>query len=130
MPEKAGFLRPLSARDRLTIESSKPKFHQYLGDGMFRLPAKRGVFVRAVCVLCVALVCVIGSLQATHSHPQTSTASHHTCSICATAHVGIVTQTTASVPVLATARWASSITQDSLTFRPTAAQFIRPPPEF
>jgi len=59
-----------------------------------RIAANRGTFVRAVGVLCVALVCVMGTIQAAHSHPENSTTSHHTCTICATAHV-VKTQTVA-----------------------------------
>jgi hypothetical protein len=97
---------------------------------MLRVAANRGGFVRAVCVLCVALVCVMGTVQATHSHPENSTTSHHTCSICATAHAGVNTQTVASAPVLATAVLASSVSEVSLIFRPATTQFIRPPPAF
>jgi len=95
---------------------------------MIKLLANRGVFVRAVCVLCVALVCVMGTLQATHSHPENSSTSHHACSICATAHAGLSTQTTVTAPVLATAALASSVAEDSPIFRPATTQFIRPPP--
>lgn len=79
-------------------------------------------------MLCVALVCVVGTLQATHSHSENSSTSHHTCSICATAHAGLNTQTVASELVLARAALASSVAEDSPIFRPAATQFIRPPP--
>lgn len=79
-------------------------------------------------MLCVALVCVMGTVQAVHSHPEDSTTSHHTCSICATAHVGLKTQTVASAPVLATAALATSVSKTSAVFRPAVTQFIRPPP--
>ena len=95
---------------------------------MVRVTANRGVFARAVVVLCVALVCVMGSIQATHSHPDDSSTSHHTCSICATAHAGISTQSVASAPVLASAALTSSVTLTSPIYRPAATQFIRPPP--
>jgi hypothetical protein len=88
----------------------------------------RGVFVRAVCVLCIALICALGMVQATHSHADESTASHHSCSICATAHAGISTQTVQSAPVLATAALALSVTEATLIFRPATTEFIRPPP--
>jgi len=81
-----------------------------------------------VCVLSVALVCVMGTVQATHSHPENSTTSHHTCSICATAHVGLNTQTVVSAPVLATAALATSVAEAFAIFRPATTQFIRPPP--
>jgi len=97
---------------------------------MLRVAANRGAFVRAVGVLCVVLVCVMGTVQAAHSHPENSTASHHTCTICATAHVGINTQTVASAPVLVTAALASPVSEVSRIFRPATTQFIRPPPAF
>jgi hypothetical protein len=97
---------------------------------MLRVSANRGVFVRAVGLLCVALVCVMGTVQATHSHPENSTTSHHTCSICATAHAGLNTETVASAPVLVTAALARSVAQVSLIVRPVTTQFIRPPPAF
>jgi len=95
---------------------------------MLKLSANRGGFIRAVCVLCVALVCVMGTVQATHAHPDDSATSHHTCSICATAHVGLSTQATAPVPVLAATALALSTLEASPIFRPTTTQFIRPPP--
>jgi hypothetical protein len=88
------------------------------------------MFLRAVCVLCVALVCVMGTVQVTHTHAENSTASHHTCSICATAHAGLNTQPVASAPVLATAVLASPVTEIILIFRAVTTQFIRPPPVF
>ena len=96
---------------------------------MLRVAANRGAFVRAVGVLCVALVCVMGTVQATHSHPENSTASHHACTICATAHA-VNTQTVAFAPVLAAASLAILVAEVSPIFRPAIAQFIRPPPAF
>jgi hypothetical protein len=81
-------------------------------------------------VLSVALVCVMGTVQATHSHPENSTTSHHTCSICATAHAGLSTATVASAPVLITAALAILVAEVSVIFRPVTTQFIRPPPAF
>jgi hypothetical protein len=95
---------------------------------MLSVWADRGVFVRAVSVLSIALVCVMGTVQATHSHPENSTTSHHTCSICATAHAGLSTQTVASAPVLVTAALAIPVAEVSVSFRPAITQFIRPPP--
>ncbi|MGB9203625.1 MAG: hypothetical protein WCB94_06565 [Terriglobales bacterium] len=79
-------------------------------------------------VLCVALVCVMGTVQATHSHPENSATSRHACSICATAHVGVATSPVASAPVLVTTALASSVAEVSLIFRSVTTQFIRPPP--
>jgi hypothetical protein len=100
---------------------------------MLRVSSNRGVYVRAVSVLAVALVCAMGMAQATHSHndsDENSATARHSCSICATAHAGISTATTASAPVLFTAPLAIFVAEVSLTFRPAATQFIRPPPAF
>jgi hypothetical protein len=97
---------------------------------MLKVAANRGAFVGAVGVLCIALVCVMGTVQAAHSHPENSTTSHHACSICATAHVGLNTETISSAPVLITAALTSSISEVSRIFRPATTQFIRPPPAF
>lgn len=94
------------------------------------MSANRGAFVRAVCVLSVALVCVMGTVQATHSHPDDSATSHHTCTICATAHAGVNTQAVAVAPVLTAAPLAITVAEVSLFFRPARTQFIRPPPAF
>jgi hypothetical protein len=88
----------------------------------------RGRLVRAVGVLCIALVCAMGMVQAIHAHPEDSATSHHTCSICATAHAGVTTQVAASAPVLATTTFTSLPAEICLIFRPAATQFIRPPP--
>jgi ABC-type molybdate transport system substrate-binding protein len=93
-----------------------------------RVSANRGVFVRAVCVLCIALVCVMGTIQAVHTHSENSTTSHHTCSVCATAHAGVNAQTVVSAPVLAAAALATPVAEVSAIFRPATSQFIRPPP--
>jgi hypothetical protein len=95
---------------------------------MLRASANRSVLVRAVCLLSIALVCVMATVQATHSHSESSTTPHHACSICATAHAGVNTQTVAFAPVLDTAVLATPVAEVSLIFRPAATQFIRPPP--
>ncbi|MGO9405620.1 MAG: hypothetical protein ACLPVW_19355 [Terriglobales bacterium] len=79
-------------------------------------------------MLCVVLVCVVGTVQATHTHPENSATSHHTCSICATAHAGFNTQTIAPAPVLAVTALAIVVAEVSPIFRSVTTQFIRPPP--
>ena len=121
-------MRRVPVTDHLTVELSKRNTPKQRGNDMLNVWANRGVFVRAVCVLSIALVCVMGTVQATHSHPENSTTSHHTCSICATAHAGLSTQTAASAPVLVTAALAILVAEVSAVFRPVITQFIRPPP--
>jgi len=119
----------VSLDDHLTIESSKSKAsNRQHRDAMLSLLGNRGVFVRAVRVLCVALVCVMGTIQATHSHPESSATSHHTCTICATAHAGLSTASVASAPVLGTAALAILASEVSPIFRLVTTPFIRPPP--
>jgi len=93
-----------------------------------RTQANRSEFVRALCVLSIALVCVMGTVQAAHSHPENSTTSHHTCTFCATAHAGLSTASVASAPVLGTAALAIPAAEMSPIFRPVTTPFIRPPP--
>jgi hypothetical protein len=124
------FARRLSVDNHLSLESSKSNWVWLIniGAAMLRLSANRGIFVRAVCVLSVVLVCVMGTVQATHSHSENSTTSRHTCSICATAHAGLSTQTCASAPVLLTAVLVILVAEVSPIFRSVTTQFIRPPP--
>lgn len=79
-------------------------------------------------MFCIALMCVIGTVQAAHSHSENSTTSHHTCSICATAHAGLNIQTVSSAPVLHTATLTAFVAVAAVIFRPATTQFIRPPP--
>jgi hypothetical protein len=70
----------------------------------------------------------MGTVQVTHAHPENSTASHHTCSICATAHAGVSTQAVTLAPVLTTTIFTAAVANAASIFRPAVAQFIRPPP--
>jgi len=79
-------------------------------------------------MLSIALMCVMGMVQAIHSHPEDSTTSHHTCSICATAHAGISAVPMVSAPILGTTALAILTADVSPIFRPVTTQFIRPPP--
>lgn len=95
---------------------------------MLKAPANRGGWVRAVCLLAAALVCVMGTVQAVHSHPENSATSRHNCSICATAHAGLKITPAPSAPVLPTAVLAVVVPELAPIFRPVTTQFIRPPP--
>ena len=95
---------------------------------MLKMLANRGGWVRAVCVLTVALVCAMGTVQATHSHPDNTATSHHSCTICATAHAGLNTAPAPTAPILVAAVLAIMVAEVSPIYRPLATQFIRPPP--
>jgi hypothetical protein len=93
-----------------------------------RVSSQRGVLVRAVCVLAMALVCAIGIAQAVHAHPENSSAPHHVCSICSAAHAGLSTAITFAPPVLGASSLATLAPESSGIFRSTEVHFIRPPP--
>jgi hypothetical protein len=93
-----------------------------------KVSVNRGGFVRVVCMLSIALMCVMGTVQAVHSHADDSATSHHTCTICATAHAGISTAPVLAAPVLGTTALAILAAEVSPIFRPVTTQFIRPPP--
>ena len=97
---------------------------------MKSISTNRRSIVKVLCAFCMVLMCVMGVVQATHSHADSSSTAHHACSICATAHTGISTQTVASAPVFATSALTVFVADSSAIFRPAATQFIRPPPAF
>lgn len=81
-------------------------------------------------MLSVALVCAMGVVQAVHAHPDDSTASHHSCSVCSAAHAGLGTESVAMAPVLTAAALAIPAPESDGIFRSAAVHFIRPPPVF
>ena len=94
---------------------------------MLKALVNRGRLVKLVGVLSILLMCAIGTLQVTHSHHE-STSSHHTCSICATAHAGLNTHMGVSAPVLFAVPLPAFVAEAVAISRPAATQFIRPPP--
>jgi hypothetical protein len=95
---------------------------------MIRIFSRRGVMVRVVCLLAMALVCAMGIAQAVHAHPEDSSAPHHVCSICSTAHAGLGTEITFAPPVLAALALAAPAPVLAGIFRSAEVHFIRPPP--
>jgi Fe-S-cluster-containing hydrogenase component 2 len=79
-------------------------------------------------MLSIALVCAVGVIQAVHTHPEDSTASHHSCSICSTAHAGLSTEVVAAAPILIAAALPTPVRELAKIFRAQAVHFIRPPP--
>jgi hypothetical protein len=86
--------------------------------------------VRVVCVLAMALVCAMGIAQAVHAHPEDSSAPHHVCSICSTAHAGLSTAMAMEAPVQLVSALPPAPAESSEAFRPLTTRFIRPPPAF
>jgi hypothetical protein len=97
---------------------------------MVKTAAKRSVVTRILCIFSVALLCVMGSAQAAHAHPDDSTSSHHACSICSAAHIGWSLGTVMTAPVLIAAPLAILAAKSTAIFRPAPTCFIRPPPAF
>jgi hypothetical protein len=79
-------------------------------------------------VLTIALMSAIGVAQAIHEYADTSLTSHHTCSLCVTAHTGLSVAPAAPAPELIAAGLDLPASELSGIFRPAATQFIRPPP--
>ncbi len=65
-------MRRVSTDHHLTVQSSKRNtFNQQRGDGNVESVGKSGrIGQSCVCALDLALVCVMGTVQATHSHPE------------------------------------------------------------
>jgi len=134
VPERAKGAIPgrhISADEHLSVELLKAKGRtRNIRKSMARQLANRCVFVRVVCVLSMALVCAMGVVQAVHAHPENSTASHHGCSICVTAHGGLSVETVTAAPVLVAVPLAAPAREFSDVLRPASTHFIRPPPAF
>lgn len=88
----------------------------------------RGIAVRTVCLLTIVLMCAMGVAQAVHAHPDESTAPHHACSICLTAHARLGTEMTFAPPVLAVSPLLAAAPESHKVSRSTEVHFIRPPP--
>ncbi|HUB02475.1 MAG TPA: hypothetical protein VL983_07310 [Terriglobales bacterium] len=82
-----------------------------------------------LCIFSIALLCVMGSVQAVHAHPDDSTA-HHDCSICPVAHIGLSIGPAITTPVFAAALLAAVPLKSATISRAAHTCFIRPPPAF
>jgi hypothetical protein len=92
--------------------------------------AKRSVVTRILCIFSIALLCVMGSVQAVHAHPDESTTSHHDCSICSAAHIGLSVPAVMTAPIVVAAPLATAPAKSHAISRPSHTCFIRPPPAF
>jgi hypothetical protein len=97
---------------------------------MVTTPAKRAIVTRVLCIFSIALLCVMGSVQAAHAHPDDSTTSHHDCSICSAAHIGLSIPTVMTAPIVVAAPLATTPVKSAAISRPVHTCFIRPPPAF
>src|SRR5258706_13781798 len=90
---------------------------------------ERTQIAKALAVLCMALVFAMGTVQAVHSHPVSSQASHHSCSICSAPTLG---PPVAAIEMLSIAKPVPMVhfpRQTLPEFLATPTHFIRPPPE-
>jgi hypothetical protein len=97
---------------------------------MVRTAATRSIVTKILCIFSIALLCVMGSAQAAHAHPDDSTTSHHDCSICSAAHIGLSTPTVMTAPIVVAAPLATAPMKSAVISRPAHTSFIRPPPVF
>ena len=93
-----------------------------------QVPAKRSRIFQALSVLCMALVCVMGTVQAVHSHPANSQTSRHSCSICSAPSMGPAAATVDLLPMAKPVAMAYSAREIFVAFRPVLTNFVRPPP--
>ena len=84
--------------------------------------------VRVLCLLTIALVCAMGIVQAVHAHRDDTSAPHHVCSICSTAHARLGTEMAFAPPVLAASALAVPTPEFFRVSRDIEVHFIRPPP--
>ena len=89
---------------------------------------ERSQMDKAVAVLCMALVFAMGTVQAVHSHPVSSQASHHSCSLCSAPSLGPAVATVDLLPMVKPIAMAHFSRETFVVFRPTSSNFIRPPP--
>ena len=117
--------------NHLRIKSSIA-FDRSASDPMIKvkISAKRSLVTRILCIFSVVLLCVMGSVQAAHAHPDGSTNSHHDCSICSAAHVGLSVPIVMTAPVIFAALLATAPVKSVVIARPAHTCFIRPPPVF
>ena len=95
---------------------------------MIQVPAKRSRIFQALCVLCIALVCAMGTVQAVHSHPISSLTSHHSCSICSAPSLGPASTIISVLPMIKPVAMAHFTRETFVVFRPVLTNFVRPPP--
>lgn len=97
---------------------------------MLETPARRNLVTRILCIFSIALLCVMGSVQAAHAHADDSTTAHHDCSICSVAHIGLSVPTVMAAPIVVAALLTVAPVKSAILSRPVHVCFIRPPPVF
>src|SRR4051812_3899089 len=95
---------------------------------MTQTKAGRSHFAQVLCLLCVALVFVMGTVQAVHSHPGNSQTTHHSCSICSAPSLGPAATTVSVLPMVKPVAIAHDTDETFVVFRPVLTNFVRPPP--
>jgi hypothetical protein len=85
---------------------------------MVKISEQRSALARMLCVFSIALLCVMGSVQAAHAHPDDSTTSHHDCSICSAAHIGLSLPAVMTAPIVVAAPLATAVTKSAAISRP------------
>ena len=89
---------------------------------------QRSLIAKTLAVLCMTLVFAMGTVQAVHSHPVSSQASHHSCSICSAPTLGPAVAAIEILPIGKPVAMVHFARQAFVVFRTTSTNFIRPPP--
>jgi hypothetical protein len=91
--------------------------------------AQRTPVFRAVGVLCVLLVLLVGFISAVHIHPASANAADSSCPACALAHAGVVLVDLGyATPVFNAAVLVADNPEAAPSYTPYSSLYIRPPP--
>src|SRR5258705_10646948 len=94
---------------------------------MTQTTANRSYFAQVLCVLCVALVFTMGTVQAVPSHPAKSQTAHHSCSIFSAPSLGPTATTVKVLPIFKPVAMAHFTSESQGISRPILTNFIRQP---
>ena len=91
--------------------------------------ARKSAWVRAVTLICIIVVMIAASAQASHVHPKNSKLGNHECSVCSVAHAGVlVTSAYRPAPLFFPSTFIHLQSVALKSFLLVSSLHIRPPP--
>src|SRR2546426_10813535 len=91
--------------------------------------ARKGALVRAVTLICIVVVMIAASAQASHVHSKNSKLGQHDCSVCSVAHSGVlVTSAYRPAPSFSASTFIHQQSVFLKSFLLASSLHIRPPP--
>jgi hypothetical protein len=91
--------------------------------------ARKGALVRAVTLICIVVVMIAASAQASHVHSKNSKLGQHDCSVCSVAHSGVlVTSAYRQAPSFSPSAFIHLQSVSLNSFLLVSSLHIRPPP--